>query len=412
MNTIKTLLTTELSHFRQLSTAAQRLLISFSVFEFTYPLFFIFINAFILRQTSSIAAVAWYNLGTFIILPLFFAINGWLLRRFPIQVMYTFGLVMQGIVASSVFYFSFNTLPLLFIFGCLQGAAAGFYWANRNYLSLQVTEDSNRSYFTGLEMVFATVATTTTPISVGWLLVLGEQLGWYSVEIAYRVLSLVGLGALVLAGLIFSRSKLPLFSFKKLIVTKPEPRWWWARGVEVFRGVQNSFDLFMIPVIVFMFLGKEGILGTIQSVSALGSAVILYYLGRTIKPATRVKSLTWIIGLGLVMTTTFALGFNPLIAVIYVLVIKPLDFSHWIMINPISMKVVDEQEGGDSASNYAYVVDRELFLNIGRVSGVVVFLILISHFSQAVAVRFAPLLGAICQLGVLWSVKNLVKSSS
>jgi YQGE family putative transporter len=406
---MKLLLQTELSHFRQLSQAAQRLLISFSVFEFTYPLFFIFINVFILRQTSSIAAVGWYNLGTFITLPLFFMLNGWALRRVPIQTMYTLGLICQGLVASSVFYFPFNTLPLLFVFGGLQGAAMGFYWGNRNYLSLEVTEDDHRSYFTGLEIVLATIAGTVTPFVVGWLIVLGEKMGFYTAEVAYRGLSIVGLGALLYAGWLFSSCELPQFTFKKLWITQADSRWWLARWVELFRGVQNGFDLFIVPVVVFVFLGKEGILGSIQSASAIGSAILLYYVGRKLKPALRLSVLSWGVGLLILISLIFTVGFSPLAALIYVLLLKPIEHTNWVSSNPIAMKVIDEQDGGDSANNYAYVVDRELFLNIGRVIGVGVFLILISRYSQAAAVRVVPLLAAVCQLGLLWTVRKLVR---
>jgi YQGE family putative transporter len=38
--------------------------------------------------------------------------------------------------------------------GILMGASFGFFWANRDFLALSTTNDSNRNYYYGLETFF------------------------------------------------------------------------------------------------------------------------------------------------------------------------------------------------------------------------------------------------------------------
>ena len=43
------------------------------------------------------------------------------------------------------------------IAGILMGCSFGFFWANRDFLALNTTNDSNRNYYYGLETFFYTI---------------------------------------------------------------------------------------------------------------------------------------------------------------------------------------------------------------------------------------------------------------
>lgn len=404
------LLQKEYGHFQQLRPLAQRFLLSLMSFEFVYPLFFVFINAFILRRTENFTAVALYNLANFIVLPIAFVLNGYLLKKVPIKYLYLFGLVGQGLVVSSLFFFPFTTSLSLFLFGCLQGIPAGIYWGNRNFISLSATQDEYRSFYIGLEMIIGTTMSVITPVLLGWILIFGEQSSLYTIDFAYRALSICMLFILVGSGLIlFSEKEVKNPELKSVLVKNPSPRWKLARLMESFRGVGDGIKMFIDTLIIFTFLGKEGAIGTIQSISAIIAVFAIYFFSSRIGVHRRTMMVTTITCCLLVVATVFTFFFSPIAAVIYLPSYRLLDRLQWIFLSPISLKVIDDEEGGDPTNNYAYIANRELFLNIGRIIGLGIFFSLIALFSQIHALRFIPLITAAFQVGVVILGRRLAK---
>ncbi|HYD35358.1 MAG TPA: MFS transporter [Vitreimonas sp.] len=397
----------ELTHFKTLSETAQRHLISIAVYELTYPLLFIFLNAFILRQTSSFAAVAIYNLGMFCALPLTFYLNGMALKRTKIHYPYILGIIGQGLAASLVFFFPLSSLWSLFGFGLLQGIPMGFYWANRNFVNLDATTDDNRNYYNGIEMLLTTIAGIITPAVLGWIIRLGDFVTLYTAEQAYQGLNIVALGLLLFSGWLLMAARIDNPLFNKLLLGRATPLWNVARLLEVLRGVQNGFDLFLAPLVSFTFFGKEGTFGALQSTSAVLDALALYAIARYAKPKHRLKALGLGVALLVVSTCLFSFQFSFLAALIFSLLMRPIFHLNWTVSNPITMRVIDEEDGGDPTNNYAYVVDREFFLNIGRVAGIGLFFAFLQYSTQEQALRWVPLVPAFLQVGLWWCAKKL-----
>lgn len=400
---------TELQHFRKLTDAAQKVLEVYAVYEFVYPLLTIFVNAFILRQTNDFLAVAMYNFGSFFSMPLGFYLNGLLLKHHKIHVPFLIGMVGQGIVAFLVFFLSFQSFPALFLFGLLQGFPMGIFWGNRNFINLEVTHDESRTYFTGLEMILSTIAATTMPLLVGWTIQFGDSTHIYSASLAYKCLGLLGIVVLFLGGKRLASAGLDQPKFQKLWLGWTHPTWNLSRVIEVLRGIQNAIDLFMVPLVIFTFLGREGSLGTLQSAASLIGIVMIYALARFLKPSRRVHT----VGLNVIALVTlsmiFAISFSQWSALLYVLFSGTIALISWMASNPISMKLIDDQENGDKTNNYAYVCDRELFLNVGRVIGVVIFYVLVKLTTQELGLRFIPLLLSLTQVIFYVLVSRLAK---
>lgn len=370
---------------------------------------FVFVNAFILRQTASAVAVAWYNLGLFITIPIAFLLNGILMKYKTIQFWHWVGLIGQALTALALLWWKVTGIGEIFLFGLLQGIPMGLYWSNRNFLILDTTDDANRTYYVGLEMVITTLASVVMPVIVGFVIKSSEVTNLYTVNQAYLSMGIVALvlttyGGWRLAGLTIKQPR-P----KALILRNISPSWWLVRLSEVLYGVQNGFDLFVVPIIVFTFLGKEGTLGLAQSAAALISSVGLYILARKIRPNQRVTVLfRSIVGLT-VLTLVFVGVFQREVAFIYIVLISTFAHLNWLARNPIANKAIEDQEGGDSTNNYAYVCDREILLNTGRIIGVMLFFGLNWSLGEQTALRLALLVAVGCQLALVVTVKKLTK---
>jgi YQGE family putative transporter len=378
------------------------------MYDLAYPLISVFINAFILRQTNSATAVAVYNLASFFSIPLSFWLNGWLIKRFGINRVMGAGVVGMGLVVFLVFVLPFSGLLGLALFGFLYGFPVGFYWANRNFVTLESTTDKNRTYYTGLESIATTLTGVIMPIAIGFAIRFGEYQKVYSAEQAYVLLSVFALVLLVTAAYLFWNVKLKKPAFKKLFVKDADAMWQAARWQEVWVGFNTGLGFFIPTLLTFQLLGKEAALGTLQSLAAIIAMGCMYYVARVLKPDQRLLQIQVSVALLLVLGSWLALSFSPLAAIFYLLFVDFARALIWTSSNPLSQLAIDFQENGSATNNYAYVCDRELFLNVGRVVGVACFFGLKLFVSDAESLRFIPLVIAVSQIGVWFAAQRIM----
>jgi YQGE family putative transporter len=151
-------------------------------------------------------------------------------------------------------------------------------------------------------------------------------------------------------------------------------------------------------MLVMQLVGQEGALGTIQAAGGILSAFLLYFIGRTTKPAHRIIIFT--VGL-----TLFALGglanallYNAagvLIFTVCLLLFRPL---HDIAYFPIQMQVIDTVSAIEKRNKFAYIFNQEFGFYIGRFTGCMLFILLATKVSDTFALRYALLMIGVVQL--------------
>jgi len=57
--------------------------------------------------------------------------------------------------------------------GLIMGASYGFFWANRDFMSLDVTNDENRNYYFSIDTIFYTITWIIVPAIVGYIITFG-----------------------------------------------------------------------------------------------------------------------------------------------------------------------------------------------------------------------------------------------
>src|SRR5690606_3591351 len=119
--------------------------------------------AYVMRNSNDPVKVVVYQLTIYTGIPITFLLNGYLLNHFRIKSLYSIGMLLSGI--SMMIMMSLKTLDLWGIAcaGMTMGFSFGFYWANRDYLALSITNDSNRNYYYGLETFFYTIIAVIIP---------------------------------------------------------------------------------------------------------------------------------------------------------------------------------------------------------------------------------------------------------
>lgn len=365
----------EAEHFQKMGANLQRMLLVFSFYLAASPMLQIFLTTYLWRQEGGALFVILYNLGFVFGLPVGFFINGYLLKLFHIKFLYCFGLIVQGLGAALAIFSTGLTVSNIALYGLLYGVMAGLFWANRNTLDFQLSREKNRSYFFHIQVVVASILDVVMPFVVGWLLVLGEQLGLYDVTSAYKALMVFALVLLCTGGLLVSLSDIPDTQPKTLRLPKASPRWWKVRFLNIFLNFMEGVGYFLPSFLILSFGSKEGVFGTVFSLSALITAGVAYILGRKTKIHSAPKTLSVAFVVYCAVSLFLAIHFSWLSVGLYLLVFTLTSYITFTSSYLIIMEVMDREDGvKDGKTDYAYVADNELFFNIGRAAAILLFL--------------------------------------
>lgn len=401
-------LQTEIAHFRQQPRNFQVLVLTNLIYAFVLPVIDIFVAAYVMRNSNDPVKVVVYQLTIYTGIPLTFLLNGYLLNRINIKTLYSVGMMLSAV--SMTIMMSLKTLDVtgIALAGLTMGMSFGFYWANRDYLALAITHDNNRNYYYGLETFFYTIIAVVVPIGIGWFI---ESVGRGGGEAntAYRIVTVAVFITTVLASIMCFRGTFSNPARQRFIYFKFDRQWYWLLLLAALKGLAQGFLVTAPAMLIMRLVGQEGALGTAQSIGAIVAAIVMYILGRRTKPTHRLM----IFSIGLVCFAIAALIngvlFNAtgvLLFMLFLLIAKPLlDLAYF----PIQFSVIDRLSKRENRSEFAYILNHEVGLYVGRFSGAATFIILAWYFSDEFALRYAIIIIAVLQLTSILVAKHLVK---
>jgi YQGE family putative transporter len=84
---------------------------------------------------------------------------------------------------------------------------------------------------------------------------------------------------------------------------------------------------------------------------------------------------------------------------------------HDLAYYPIMMKVIDVVSKRENRNQYAYILNHEFGLYLGRIGGLGLFIFLAFYVSEIFALRYSLIIVAILQLLSIPLAKNIMKES-
>jgi YQGE family putative transporter len=389
------------------------LLITNMIYAFVLPIIDIFVGAYIMRSSNDPALVAIYQLSVYTGIPVTFLLNGFMLNRFKIAHLYSFGMLLSGV--SMIFMMSLSTIDAFGVAaaGFIMGGSFGFFWANRDFLALDTTNDLNRNYYYGVETFFYTLTAIIVPVTVGWFLVRSTAMGWFESEIvgAYRVITFVVILLTFISSYVIHQEKFRNPREKKFLHFRFDKLWNKMLFLAGLKGLVQGYIVIAPAILILRLVGDEGSLGTIQSIGGVITAILLYVLGRVTKPKHRiyvfsVGLLLFFIGSLVNMVMFSATG--VVVFVICLIMFRPL---HDIAYFPIQLRVIDILSVKEKRSEFAYIFNHEFGLYIGRFVGLVLFIVLMYYVSESFALKYSLLIVAVIQMLSIPVAKNIVKKT-
>lgn len=390
----------ETTHFSSMPETARRLSVSYFLRSTAYPLLSLFTSAYIWQTSENLTLLILYYIGNFIALPPVFIANRWLLRHIALKKLYAASVVMTGVSSLMVVFYRSDTASAYIIYGLLYGLANGIYWANRNFLTLRHTTSDTRSYFTGLQFTLSTIASIVVPFIAGWVIVLTVTTGLLpSSQIAYEALVGMAFILLVISGSIVRGIAIDTPSLKQTR-NKFSPSWNKARLLSVALGCADV-PLYVLPtVLVLTALGNEGILGSLSSTMAAITAVITYAFGRKYRQNKFYPVFAGLLFLFILSGLPLIRGISAFAVLWYIVIANLTDNLIWTANEPKIMDMMDDEVKNSHVSHYDTIVDREWFVNIGRVGMYTIFLIL-AVINQTLALQITATISGVLALMTL-----------
>ncbi len=408
-------LTAEYRFFQSMPHNMRVLLITNMLYSLVLPVVEIFMAAYIMRYFSDTSYVAIFQVAMYTGIIITSLTNGILLKRFKVAHLYSLGILLSGLSMTGMMFVKDISLFGLIISGTLIGAASGFFWTNRYLMALNSTKDENRNYFFGLESFFFTVSNITVPLVIGALLasIDGAMIFGmvFDVYVGYRIVTLVVFVITIIAVIWLSRGNFENPPQKRFLFFRFDRLWNKQILLAALKGLVQGFLVTAPAMLIMRYVGKEGALGLIQGISGGLTAILIYLLGRFTKPKHRI--LTFGFGITLFLIGTIVNGielsmFGVMVFVLCKVFFQPL---HDLAYYPIMMKVIDVVSERENRNNYAYILNHEFGLYLGRVLGLGLFIFLAFYVSETFALRYALIIVATLQMLSIPLAKNIMKHS-
>jgi YQGE family putative transporter len=396
----------EISQFTNLDQNCRKLIVSNFIYSFvflTLPIianYFIFLEFQGLNQENMIKYNISYFIGYFIAIPLGFTLNGFLLRYFKVNHLYIVGMLAEIFVIVPLTFLHIKTIVPLFLIGNVMGISSGLFWSNRHYMTYFVTNNENRNYVFGLENTLMNLGGFLTPLFFAFLTgVAGFTLNQLFPDLPENtgkfILAVFLLSLIILASINIVKGKFRNPEIKPFLFFSYCRIWNKQRLMNTLEGLTNGTLVVMPSLIVLHIIKDSGPVGLFQSIGILAALVPIYFIGRFTKPRHRVHLLFGSGMLLIVAATTIAIGFNKPTAMIFIISSNIIFTLLWMPYLAIRMRSMNLSASVDLREEYSYIVDIEIFLALGRILGLGVFLGVYFYASQIFALRFGFLIVAV-----------------
>lgn len=400
----------EYEFFMTMPRDTRVLLITNMIYAFVLPVIEIFVGAYIMRSSNDPTIVALYQLTVYTGIPLTFLINGFLLNVIKIKRLYSFGMLLSGL--SMLIMMSLENLSVagVGIAGILMGGSFGFFWANRDVLALNSTNDGNRNYYYGLETFFYTMTFIIVPVIIGFFISTADNSDWFggNINIAYQIVTGIVFLLTILSSIVVHKGNFRNPASKKFLYLKFHSLWKKMLGLAGLKGMAQGYLVTAPAILIMRMVGDEGSLGLAQGISGVATAFMLYFLGRTTRPEHRIR--IFAAGLAIFLFGTLANGilFSALGVLLFVLskvLFQPL---HDIAYFPIQMRVIDVVSKIEKRNEFTYIFNHEFGLYLGRFFGLGLFIFLATYVSEEVALKYSLIVIAVLQLASIPVAKHIV----
>jgi MFS transporter, YQGE family, putative transporter len=294
-----------------------------------------------------------------------------------------------------------------------MGTSYGFFWANRDFLALNTTNDENRNYYYGLETFFYTLTFILVPAVIGVFFAFSSSHHWFGGDItkSYKLITIAVFLLTLLSSFVIHKGSFKNPKLKKFVYFRFDGIWYKMLVLSGLKGLTQGYLVTLPAILILRLVGNESSLGFVQSISGIITAVVLYVLGRISKPQHRIYIFSvgyFIFFVGAIFNGLLFSATGVVIFVLCKVLYQPL---HDIAYFPIQMKLINLLSKKNNRSEFAYIFNHEFGLYVGRFTGLALFILLAYYISETVALKYSLIVIGFIQMLSIPLAKHIIKLS-
>lgn len=349
-----------------------------------------FVNIYLWKQSNSYTDIALYNLSIYIFQPLTFIIAGRWAKKMDRVIVLRTGVTVLSLFFLTVLMVGERAASFNLMLGALLGIGYGFYWLAYNVLTFEITEPDTRDFFNGFLGVLQSLGGMTGPLLAG--IIISRMNNFTGYTVIFSVSFALFIVAVLVSFGLSRRKARGNFSFQRIVKERRHNvDWKRILNAHVAQGFREGTFLFAVSIWIFLLTKNELSLGVFNLVYSGFSFMFYFLVSRWVKPKRR-KTSIFISGLCLYASVVILLFsstmpllllyaavagiFFPLLYVPYVSLTYDVIGRSW---NAAEMRI-------------EYIVVREIFLNMGRVLSILVFLGAITFIPPETGIPYILLL--------------------
>jgi MFS transporter, YQGE family, putative transporter len=352
-----------------------------------------FVNIFLWKQSGKLADIAFYNLAIVLMQPIAFFFAGRCAKKIDRVIVLRIGVVILASFYMGVLWLGTQASQFLLLLGIMLGLGLGFYWLAFNVLTLEVTEPDTRDFFNGYLGVLNSLSGMIGPISAGYIITIMDKHSGY--ETIFSVSMFLFLAAVLLSFFLKRRKADGRYSLKEIFQERKDNySWKQLLTAHFFQGLREGTFVFLIVIWVYTASKSEFALGTFGFIQSIVSFIGYYIVSHYLKPWQRKRA---IFAGGLLLFISPFLLLLPISFSLLIVYGISVSIAYPLLLVPYVSLTYDiiGKCRGIHEKRIEYIVVREFFLNGGRITSIVLFLMVISVFTEERGIPFLlPILGA------------------
>ncbi|MDQ6599668.1 MFS transporter [Bacillus salipaludis] len=364
-----------------------------------------FVNIYLWKQTGQYSDLALYNLSIVVLQPLTFILAGKWAKKIDRVIVLRIGVIFLTFFYVTVLVAGKHASTYLLLLGSLLGIGYGFYWLAYNVLTFEITEPETRDFFNGFLGILSSAGGMIGPLAAGIIITRFEKFAGYSIVFGLS-LSLFALAVF----LSFSLKRRPAhgkYCFTRILAErKQNENWRLVTNAHFFQGLREGTFLFVISVFVYISTGSEMALGTYGLLNSGISFIAYYFASRLIKKRARKKAI--LIG-GILLYLAILLIVWDVNFVKLLIYAATIAIAYPLLLVPYISTTYDVIGTGWKAAEMRieYIVVREIFLNVGRVVSILLFLVAITWFNEKNSIPILLLILGAGHTCIYWFIKRV-----
>ena len=364
-----------------------------------------FVNIYLWKQSEALINLGIYNLSVVFLQGITFVLAGRLAKHIDRIIVLRIGILFLAAFYLAVLSFSSTAHFYLVIIGGLLGIGYGFYWLAYNVLTFEITEPETRDTFNGLQGISGAIGGMIGPFFAGYVITVFTDNNGYL--LIFGVSLRLFVVAVIVSFLLKSRAAEGKYRLTRILAERKQNKDWKRITYANFsQGLREGTFLFVVSVFVFVETGSEMALGTFGLISSCISFVAYFLVSRYVKVDFRKRSMLlgaiFLYGsiFFLIYQVSFAklLIYASIIAVAYPLLLVPYMSVTYDVIG---------QAWQARDHRIEYVVVRELYLNLGRVVSILLFILFIIVFPESIGIKLLLILLGSGHIFVYYFMKDI-----